>query len=131
MIKESLLYAKILLFGEYGIIEDSMGLSIPYNFYKGKLTFEKEKDDHFITRSNSDLRKCFDYLLTLSEAGNMLAKLDMQAFESDLDQGIHFNSNIPQGFGVGSSGALVAAVYNKYALNKITPADNSARKEIL
>ena len=30
-----LFYAKILLFGEYGIIKDAMGLSIPYNFYQG------------------------------------------------------------------------------------------------
>ena len=31
--KGPLFFAKILLFGEYGIIKDSMGLSIPYNFY--------------------------------------------------------------------------------------------------
>ena len=35
--KGPLFYSKILLFGEYGIIEDSKGLSIPYNFYKGAL----------------------------------------------------------------------------------------------
>ena len=29
--KGPLFYAKILLFGEYGIIKDSKGLSIPYN----------------------------------------------------------------------------------------------------
>ena len=39
MLKESLYYSKILLFGEYGIIHDSMGLSIPYNDYNGKLLF--------------------------------------------------------------------------------------------
>ena len=27
-----LFYAKILLFGEYGIIEDSQGLTLPYSF---------------------------------------------------------------------------------------------------
>jgi mevalonate kinase len=31
-----------------------------------------------------------------------------------LEAGLHFESNIPQGFGVGSSGALVAAVYEQY-----------------
>ena len=36
MLKESLYYSKILLFGEYGIIKDSMGLSIPYSDYNGK-----------------------------------------------------------------------------------------------
>ncbi len=35
--KGPLFYSKILLFGEYGIIQDSKGLSIPYNFYKGAL----------------------------------------------------------------------------------------------
>lgn len=42
MIKDSLYYAKILLFGEYGIIEDSMGLSIPYHFFKGNFDFASE-----------------------------------------------------------------------------------------
>ena len=46
-----LFYAKILLFGEYGIIEDSKGLSIPYNFYKGALKISKNKTD-FIIESN-------------------------------------------------------------------------------
>ncbi|MFB1004451.1 MAG: mevalonate kinase, partial [Bacteroidia bacterium] len=41
--KESLFYSKILLFGEYGIIQDTMGLSIPYNFYKGKFHMAEDK----------------------------------------------------------------------------------------
>ena len=44
MLKESLYYSKILLFGEYGIIHDSMGLSIPYNDYNGKLLFSATPD---------------------------------------------------------------------------------------
>jgi hypothetical protein len=32
LMKGPLFYSKILLFGEYGIIRDSKGLSIPYNF---------------------------------------------------------------------------------------------------
>ncbi len=35
--KGPLFYAKILLFGEYGIIKDSKGLAIPYNAYRGAL----------------------------------------------------------------------------------------------
>ena len=35
--KGPLFYAKILLFGEYGIIKDSKGLAIPFNSYKGAL----------------------------------------------------------------------------------------------
>jgi len=131
MIKESLFYAKILLFGEYGIIEDSMGLSIPYNFYKGKLTFEQDADPDTIRKSNDDLLAYRNYLNDLQEKGELLAQLDVSALDADLEKGMHFNSSIPQGFGVGSSGALVAAIYNKYALDKLEPQDNSARKEIL
>ena len=32
-------YAKIMLFGEYSVICDSMGLTIPYAHFKGELSF--------------------------------------------------------------------------------------------
>ena len=46
MIKESLFYSKILLFGEYGIIQDAMGLSIPYNFKINGITFLRYNRAH-------------------------------------------------------------------------------------
>ena len=42
-----------------------------------------------------------------------------------------FDSSIPQGYGVGSSGALVAAIYDKYAQNKITVLENLTREKLL
>jgi mevalonate kinase len=44
---------------------------------------------------------------------------DLDQFESDLDQGLFFNSNIPQQYGLGSSGALVAALFSRYAVNSV------------
>jgi mevalonate kinase len=49
---------------------------------------------------------------------------------------MYFDSSIPQGYGVGSSGALVAAIYDRYAQDKITVLENSwkviaAKKHIL
>jgi mevalonate kinase len=41
---------------------------------------------------------------------------------------MYFDSSIPQGYGVGSSGALVAAIYDKYAHNKITVLEIYKRK---
>ncbi len=118
MIKESLFYGKILLFGEYGIIEDSMGLSIPYDFYKGKLIFEI--DDPQVQKASNESLKCFfSYLKGLHEDGSSNVKLDLDTFKADIDRGMLFDSTIPQGFGVGSSGALVAAIYDKYAINRI------------
>ena len=44
---------------------------------------------------------------------------------------MYFDSSIPQGYGVGSSGALVAAVYDKYAFDKITVLENLTREKLL
>jgi mevalonate kinase len=49
----------------------------------------------------------------------------------DVEKGLHFESNIPQGYGIGSSGALVAAIYDKYANNKITVLENLTRDKLL
>ena len=44
---------------------------------------------------------------------------------------MYFDSSIPQGYGVGSSGALVAAIYDKYATDKITVLENLTRDKLL
>lgn len=115
MIKESLFYSKILLFGEYGIIQDAMGLSIPYNFYKGKLQFKEDKD------STASLKKFCDYLKDLRSSGDLISDINTDQLDKDISEGLSFDSSIPQGFGVGSSGALVAAVYDRYATDRIDP----------
>lgn len=123
--KGPLFYSKILLFGEYGIIEDSKGLSIPYNFFNGALKFSKgETEDS--KKSNKILQKFQRYLAEIHDL-----HLDLNKFENDLNKGIYFDSSIPQGYGVGSSGAIVAAVYDKYALNKIKVSENLNRNKLL
>ena len=123
--KGPLFYSKILLFGEYGIIEDSKGLSIPYNFFNGALKFSKgeTKDSK---KSNKILLKFHKYLSEINDL-----HLDLSKFEKDLKEGIYFDSSIPQGYGVGSSGAIVAAVYDKYALNKIKISENLNRNKLV
>jgi len=39
---------------------------------------------------------------------------DLDLFEADLAKGLYFDSNIPEGYGVGSSGALSAALFERY-----------------
>lgn len=113
-----LFYAKILLFGEYGIIEDSQGLTLPYSFYKGCLQFS-DLSTSFEQKSNAQLRDYSTYLNTLELPP--LYALDTHAFAQDIDRGLYFNSDIPQGYGVGSSGALVAAVFDRYSITKHSP----------
>ncbi len=113
-----LFYAKIILFGEYGMIENSQGLVVPYSFYKGTLKFS-ELASEFEKKSNQHLQKYADFLATLNLPGNF--KLNIDAFKKDIEEGLFFDSNIPQGYGVGSSGALVAAIFEKYSSEKLSP----------
>ncbi|ROI11567.1 mevalonate kinase [Kaistella haifensis] len=121
-----LFYAKILLFGEYGIIEDSQGLTLPYSYYKGTLKFSELKND-FEKKSNLSLRKYSDYLINLDLPNSF--KLKVADFQKDIENGLFFDSNIPQGYGVGSSGALVAAIFEKYSIKKYTP-ENITKDEL-
>lgn len=128
--KGPLFYSKILLFGEYGIIKDSKGLSIPYNFYNGALKVDPNPDERS-KRSNESLRKFTAYLDTLQENHPELVQFDIESLKADVDKGMYFDSTIPQGYGVGSSGALVAAIYDKYATDKITVLENLTRDKLL
>lgn len=128
--KGPLFYSKILLFGEYGIIKDSKGLSIPYNFYNGALKSDGNTSAEAV-RSNENLKRFAVHLETLQTEQPDLVQFDIQALKNDIAQGMYFDSSIPQGYGVGSSGALVAAVYDKYAQNKITVLENLTREKLL
>ena len=125
--KGPLFYSKILLFGEYGIIKDSKGLSIPYNFYNGALKYGQNQND-VSDESNKILKEYFQYLKTLD---NDLVSFNLDQMASDIFRGMYFDSSIPRGYGVGSSGALVAAVYDRYALEKITVLENLTREKLL
>jgi mevalonate kinase len=128
--KGPLFYSKILLFGEYGIIKDSKGLSIPYNFYNGALKVDENPSEE-AKKSNTSLRKFVSYLEQLQNDQSELVTFNMKVLKTDVERGMYFDSSIPQGYGVGSSGALVAAIYDKYADNKITVLENLTREKLL
>ncbi len=125
--KGPLFYSKILLFGEYGIIKDSKGLSIPYNFYNGALKMDENPTPSAVD-SNLNLKKFLKYL---SDIDTHLVVFDLEQLQQDVQAGMYFDSSIPQGYGVGSSGALVAALYDKYAQDKITVLENLTREKLL
>ncbi|MBC8304498.1 MAG: mevalonate kinase, partial [Pelagibacterales bacterium] len=122
-----LFYSKILLFGEYGIIKNSKGLSIPYNFYKGGLKLGDLRIE-IVKESNENLSIFRDYLLKID---NSIVLFDFNKMNDDLSKGMYFDSTIPQGYGIGSSGALVAAFYDRYAENKITVLENLTKDKII
>lgn len=128
--KGPLFYSKILLFGEYGIIKDSKGLSIPYNFYNGALKVDENPSEE-TQKSNESLKRFADYLENLQQEKPELVQFNLKELKEDIERGMYFDSSIPQGYGVGSSGALVAAIYDEYALQKITVLENLTREKLL
>lgn len=118
MTRERRFFSKILLFGEYGVICNSMGLTIPFTYFSGGWAHTDGRNPVHAA-SNESLRDFLHYLKELEHKNELLAALSLQDFEADICQGLYFESTIPQGFGVGSSGALCAAIYDSYARNPI------------
>ena len=65
-------------------------------------------------------KKILEFIEYLKINGKNLS-LDWLKINKDINDNLFFKSNIPQGYGLGSSGALVvAAFYNRYAKKKIS-----------
>lgn len=118
--------SKLLLFGEYGIMLGSKALCVPFPDYSGYLAMSKDPEDVYVSYSNRNLRELLDYL----QADRELASIfDIDAAEQDLNKGLYFHSSIPEGYGIGSSGALCAAFYDKYGVAK--EVDQADLKQLL
>ena len=103
-------FSKILLFGEYGIIKNSKALVIPYKKYYGSLKFSS-KLDNVQKDSNINLKQLSKYIKNNEYVRN---KINTLKLDSDIENGLYFESTIPESYGLGSSGAVVAAIYESY-----------------
>lgn len=115
--KNSVFYSKVLLFGEYSILLNSNGLTIPYAHFNGSLNFINASgytDLGFAKESNIQLKRYADFL-----EKNCADIIETGLLQADIEKGLYFESSIPEGYGLGSSGALVAAIYKKYGKNII------------
>ena len=116
---------KLILFGEYSMIFGSEALLIPYYSAFGEWSFIADCQTAKAFESNDNIRRFYDYLSN----HDGFDFLDLRRLGMELDAGLFFDSSIPLGYGVGSSGALVAAIYDRYKLIEIN--DISKLKEFL
>ena len=113
-------YSKVLLFGEYTTILGSKALAIPYDQFSGEWYYTKGNE------GQKDLLTAFlNYAITLDQLS-----IKKEAFLADLENGLYFRSNIPIGYGLGSSGAFTAAFFDQYVINS-DGYDTKALKEVL
>jgi mevalonate kinase len=106
--------SKILLFGEHIVNKGAEALAIPYANFSAKLSFDK-LHSAYIEASPEILQKIWNYI---AERESLAAVYDMDRFKTDLIKGLGFHMNIPIGYGLGSSGALIAAVFDRFTRNK-------------
>lgn len=102
-------YAKLLLLGEYTVVKGSQALAIPIRNFSGHwvdgpggLALQQALSDFVI------------HIQQLQEKGLISRPIDTADMQKFLELGGYFQSNIPSGYGVGSSGALCAAVYDRF-----------------
>lgn len=111
---------KILLFGEHIILQGATALAVPAWNYCGQWAFS---DDPAV-RSGCEQLQAVAQLLRDD------VPLRLDAFRRDVEQHLFFDSNIPQGYGMGSSGALTAALYHRYGTAPLAD-DPGALQQIL
>ncbi len=93
----------------------SMALTVPFTGFSGRLEIGKlntpgKKD------SNVNLRDFLNYLENNKINFPPGLQLDIEQLRKDINDGLYMVSDIPQGYGAGSSGVLVASVYSQYSL---------------
>ena len=106
-------WSKVLLFGEYSMIFDSTALVIPLKRYSAVWS---DLPDEMRSYSIRELFRFCDYLQSEADLAEVI---DTDAMKEDLNKGWHLFSDIPLGYGLGSSGAVTAAVYDRYGKTKI------------
>lgn len=96
--------AKIILFGEQTVLHGSDALAIPFSQFFGFWSFGTTKNDEM-------------HLLKQLLSKTNFTWFDYQQFNEDVHKNLFFKSTIPYSSGLGSSGAISAALYKRFALH--------------
>ena len=102
---------KILLFGEYLVLDNHMGLASPLTSTFCSLHEHSAQANSMLEDiSIPDLMK--DWIAYCVSHG--LDFIDLKRWENDSENRLAIDSNIPIGYGLGSSGAVTACIYDRY-----------------
>lgn len=92
-----------------------MALAVPFHRFSGQLRFPEVLSGIISQKeieSNAVLIKLNQFFKSNDKRFHFL---NLDYFENDIKNGLYFDSSIPEGSGLGSSGALTASIYHKYA----------------
>jgi len=98
--------AKILLYGEHTVLRGGRGLAVPYPGLSLKWWSQSKPDERLLA--------FVEYLKATVPQG--LLKTDL--LKNHLLAGWQLSGNIPTGYGLGSSGAVCAAIWDRFATDE-------------
>lgn len=97
---------KLLLFGEHILLKGARAVAVPVPVYFGEW---KTCDLHQPPAGWKALKQLIPQF-------DLALPLDFKALAKEVDEGLYFSSNIPEGYGAGSSGALCAGIYRRFGI---------------
>ena len=103
-------YSKILLFGEYTILNGSKAIAIPFERFFGQWKLSGDEN------ASESLAHLKSYLECLED--RMVDHIDFDSWNLLNRDKLFFDSNIPMGYGAGSSGSVTAAVFDQFYTGK-------------
>lgn len=115
--------SKVLLFGEYTVLNGTKALAIPFDKYYGSWIYEKNHT------SAGEIQKLKQYLLKVYYEGQ-LENFDFDDLEYQIAKGLAFDSSIPQGYGLGSSASVTAAIFDGFRKEKERLSLNELRENL-
>lgn len=123
-------YAKLMLAGEYGVLKGSEALTIPLKKFHAKfdhVAIEELSDS--MLKSVSTIRKLLLHLKSLP-VNSFFARPVFEDMDKVFNNGCYVASTIPQGYGIGSSGAVSALVYDQLFTDKESLTIQQHRKDL-
>lgn len=107
--------AKVMLVGEYGVVTGGSALTVPFHTFHARIRDARQvpsgKQEE-ASRSLAYLKQLFAYIESLP--GNAFhAPPDLPFFKENLER-FWMEMTIPTGYGLGSSGAVSAAIYRLF-----------------
>jgi mevalonate kinase len=93
---------KLLLFGEHVLLLGSPAVSVPVPAYRACWVLGGLSED-------TSLRAFAD-----SDYVRRVAGMDIPRLEAEIRSGLYLHSGVPRGYGLGSSGVLCAALYDRF-----------------
>jgi mevalonate kinase len=107
-------HAKLMLAGEYGVIAGSEAITIPLKLFSSRLAhLDKNTVEKKFFASVTGLRKLVSYIEGLPR-NSFFARPGISELNQLLKKDFYIESSIPEGYGVGSSGAVSALIYDQF-----------------